>query len=218
MTSATHTSRPLPQRLLVWKWHIVALVLFMSVLIGLAYGVGVSLRPYQLHGTVFEPAQTITDFTFTNALTGEPLSIADLKGQVVLLFFGYANCPDVCPTTLADYAQVFDKLGPKSEQVTLLWVTVDPERDTPQLMVDYINHFNKDFIGLIPPSAEALEVVAEQFYVHYEKQDVGSQTGYLVDHTASVMALDKAGQWRVLYSFNTPIEDVVNDLLYLIEE
>lgn len=219
--SMNSTTTPQTRTAWLWhyKWQLLISWLLLTVMITLSgYVIGVTMRPYALHGTVFEPPASVTDFTMTSSRTEEPVSLSDFQGKVVLIFFGYATCPDVCPTTLADYTQIFNRLGSQSQQAQLIWITVDPERDTPAAMEAYLSHFHPEFLGFVPTSEENLAEVAAQFYAYYEKQESGSQTGYLVDHTASLFLIDKSGQWRIVYPFKTPLDDLVADLQYLIEE
>jgi protein SCO1/2 len=188
---------------------VAALVLALGV-------VGWRYRPYRFHGMVMKSAEYAPNFVLTSSRSGEPIQLRDFRGQVVLLYFGYATCPDVCPATLRDVAEAFDMIGNKSDQVQLLWITVDPERDTPELMEDYVQHFHPDFLGLAPRSAEETLEVATQYGIYYEKQDYGSATGYLMDHTATITLVDQDGYVRVVYPFGTTAEELAADLKYVL--
>jgi protein SCO1/2 len=183
-----------------------------------AFLIGRSLQPYSLYASELDPPRPAADFTFLSSDTEQPSSLSDFRGKVVLLYFGYTTCPDVCPATLSDMKQVFELLGKKTEDVQFLWVTVDPDRDTPEKMEDYIRHFNTEFLGLIPPSAEELARVADAYNVYYERYDYGSEAGYLMDHTGSVALIDTVGTWRGVISFNADPKEIAADVEYLLKE
>jgi len=178
--------------------------------------VGWRYRPYGFHGAVMKSAEKAPNFILDSSRNGEPVQLREFEGQVVLLYFGYTTCPDVCPATLSDIADAFDLIGKKSDQIQLLWITVDPERDTPEMMEDYVQHFHPDFMGLVPRTAEETLAVATQYGIYYEKQDYGSATGYLMDHTATITLVDKDGYVRVVYPFGTSPEDLAADLEYIL--
>ena len=188
-------------------------VLVLVLLLAL---VGWRYRPYSFHGMVMKSAELAPNFVLTSSRTGEPVQLRDFEGQVVLLYFGYTTCPDVCPATLADIAEAFEMVGKRSDQVQLLWITVDPERDTPEKMEDYVNHFHPDFMGLVPRSPEETLEVATQYGIYYEKIDYGSATGYLMDHTATITLIDKDSYVRVVYPFGTSPKDLASDLDYIL--
>ncbi len=188
------------------------------VLAGAAFLVGRALQPYNLHAVELDPPRPAPDFTLISARTGQPVSLQDFRGKVVLLYFGYTTCPDVCPATLSDYKQVYEILGDKTRDVQFLWVTVDPERDTPAKMEDYVSHFNSEFLGLIPPSAEDLARVAQAYNIYYERHDYGSGAGYLMDHTATVALIDPAGMWRGIIPFRADPQEIADDIEYLLRE
>jgi protein SCO1/2 len=183
-----------------------------------AFLLGQALRPYNLKAAELEPARVAPDFSLLSTRTEQPVSLGDFRGKVVLLYFGYTTCPDVCPSTLSDVTRAYEILGDKTQDVQFLWVTVDPERDTPEKMEDYISHFNTEFMGLIPSSAEELAQVASDYNIYYERIDYGSGAGYLMDHTGSVALIDADGMWRAIISFNAVPEDIAADVGYLVKE
>jgi protein SCO1/2 len=135
-----------------------------------------------------------------------------MRGKVVLLFFGYTSCPDICPTTLAELKQALEKLGPeKAQQVQVIFVTVDPQRDTPERVQEYVDHFNKDFIGLSGTESD-LAAVWRNYGVFRENVEGTSAAGYIVNHTARVTLIDQDGNMRVSFAFDTPVDDIVHDL------
>lgn len=125
---------------------------------------------------------------------GKQRTLADFRGKVVALFFGYTHCPDVCPTTLADLAQVIGMLGKDADKVQVLFVTVDPERDHPEMLVKYVSAFHPSFLAL-HGDAEATAQAAKAFYVTYQKQPTTS--GYNVDHSIGTFLIDPQGRVRL---------------------
>jgi protein SCO1/2 len=154
-----------------------------------------------LPGTVFDPPMEVGDFTLTSH-TGEPLSLSDLRGKVVMLFFGYTNCPDVCPTTLAEFKRVKTLLGDDAQQVAFVFISVDGARDTPERLAAYVHAFDPDFIGLTGTDAE-IRAVGQDYGVFYQRVDYDNPTNYLVDHTASSFVIGPAGRWRINFSYQT---------------
>lgn len=133
------------------------------------------------------------DFHLTDH-NGKPRTLADFRGKVVAVFFGYTHCPDVCPTTLADLAQAMEKLGKDADRVQVLFITVDPERDKPEMLAQYVTAFHPSFIAL-SGNAEATAQAAKGFYVGYEKRPTSS--GYNMDHTVGTFLIDPKGKVRL---------------------
>jgi protein SCO1 len=142
------------------------------------------------------------DFVLTDAL-GRPSGLADFRGQVVLMTFGYTTCPDICPATLALLKQTQIELGSRASSVTVIFVTIDPERDTPARLKEYLRNFDPGFVGLTGSDSE-IRSVAHQYRVKYEYRDSGTAAGRLVDHTAFVYLIDQRGQLRYLYPHTSP--------------
>ncbi len=172
-------------------------------------------KPYSFHGTVINPPLPVTDFTLQTA-NNEAFRLSDQKGKIVLLFFGYTSCPDVCPVTLATFKQVYDNLGEDSQKVRFVMITADPERDTPEKVAAYASRFNSEFIGL-SGSLSDLEPIWKQLGVFVEKQDSGSAAGYLVSHTSSVYVLDPNGSLLMTFPYGTTEIDMANDLSQLLK-
>ncbi len=122
----------------------------------------------------------------------KPFRLSDQKGQIVLLFFGYTHCPDVCPVTLSHFKQIKADLGDQADQVRFVFITVDPERDTADQLSQYLPNFDPDITGLTG-SRQSLESVWKSYGVYQAKQEVGSAAGYLVDHTARTYLIDQQG-------------------------
>lgn len=154
------------------------------------------------------------DFSLRDA-AGRPHSLADYRGKVVALFFGYTHCPDVCPTTLAEMRDVLPQLGDAGRDVQVLFVSVDPERDTPDLLAQYVPAFHPSFVGLTG-SAEQIADVARKYQVVYRKQGEGKD--YTVDHTAGMYLLDRQGKSRVLINYGSDPAVLVHDLRLLLQE
>lgn len=171
------------------------------------------LRPYtnDLLGAVLDPPTKINDFTLDSTL-GDPFTLSDYEGEIVLLFFGYLTCPDYCPLTLAEMTQVFKGLDQPVDRVNVVFVTVDPERDSLEKMAAYLTRFNEHFIG-IRAEDEPLQQLMDQFGAIAEKQAPTNISGvYLVDHTASVFLIDTQGRLAVQYLYGTDYRDIIHDL------
>lgn len=174
-------------------------------------------KPASFRGTVYaEPYPPASEFVLTRG-DGTSFQLSGMRGRIVLLFFGYTSCPDVCPTTLAELNQAMGKLGDDANKVQVVFVTVDPGRDTPERAQAYVNHFNPGFIGLSGTEKE-LTKVWNDYGVFREVVEGASALGYLVNHTARVTLIDVNGSLRVSFSFETPVDDIVHDLKLILEE
>ena len=194
-------------------------VLASFLLIGIvAAGVFLFSKPASFRGTIYaEPYPPAPEIEL-NRDNGASFKLSELRGNVVLLFFGYTSCPDVCPTTMAELKQALDELDEDdAKQVQVLFVTVDPERDTPERVQEYVNHFNSDFIGLSGTEPELAEVW-QDYGVFRENVEGNSAAGYLVNHTARVTLIDRDGNLRLSYAFETPVDSIVHDLKLLFKE
>ncbi|MES2017774.1 MAG: SCO family protein [Pseudomonadota bacterium] len=151
--------------------------------------------PATFNGVDITGADYAKDFKLTDH-TGKPRTLADFKGKVVFLFFGYTQCPDVCPTTMTQMAAVLQALGPQADQVQVLFVTVDPERDTQELLAQYVPAFHPSFIGLRGDAA-ATAATAKEFKVFYAKSAGTTPDNYSVDHTYGSYVFDRTGKIRL---------------------
>jgi len=147
--------------------------------------------------------------------TGKPRTLADFKGKVVVMFFGYTQCPDVCPTTMAEMAGVMQKLGAQADQVQVLFVTLDPERDTQPLLAAYVPAFDKRFIGL-RGSPEQTAKVAKDFKVFYAKVPGATPGSYTIDHTAGSYVFDREGRPRLFVRHAGGADPIVHDIRQLL--
>jgi len=146
---------------------------------------------------------------------GAHRSLADFRGKVVVVVFGFTHCPDVCPTTLADMASALRQLGDRSREVQVLFVTVDPERDTAELLGQYLPAFHPDFLGL-RGEAQALEKVKKDFHVYAAVRPGKDPGSYTVDHSAQSFLIDREGRVRVLVAPGTAPSAIASDLRVLL--
>ena len=163
------------------------------------------------HSATSGPADAAVGGPFRlTAHDGRTVTEADLTGMPVLLFFGFTHCPDICPTTLADVSAVLEQLGPDAEKAQALFVTVDPERDTPQVLASYIGAFHPRILGLSGDAAATAEIV--RAYRVYAKKVPLKDGGYTMDHTAVVYLLDKEGRFVAPFDLRRPAEVAAEDL------
>lgn len=155
------------------------------------------------------------DFHLTD-FNGKPRSLADYKGKIVVVFFGYTQCPDVCPTTLAALREVRERMGPDRDKVQVLFITLDPERDTPQLLSQYVPAFDPTFMGLYGDPATTAQT-AKDFKVFYAKNEGKTPTSYTLDHTAAVFIYDTQGRLRLFGGGKYSVEDYLHDLPLLLK-
>ncbi len=148
---------------------------------------------------------------------GKVRTLAEFKGKVVVMFFGYTQCPDVCPTTLTEMQQALALLGPKANQVQVLFVTVDPERDTAVILKQYVPAFDVRFLGLRPADELALEKIAKDFKIYYKKVPGTSPGSYTMDHTAGSYAFDPQGNLRLFIKHAQGPETLAHDLKELLK-
>ena len=184
----------------------------LLLIAGVAVGVFLFSKPTGFRGTSYGEPYPIAKEIELGRENGSRFRLSDMRGKAVLLFFGYTSCPDICPTTLAELKQALDELGEeKAKQVQVLFVTVDPERDNPKHVQEYVNHFSPNFIGLSGTESELIKVW-QDYGVFREIVDGTSAAGYIVNHTARVTLIDQDGNMRVSFAFETPVEDIVHDL------
>jgi protein SCO1/2 len=155
------------------------------------------------------------DFTLRDP-TGKERSLADFRGKAVVVFFGYTQCPDVCPTTLATLAEAMKRLGPEADRVQVLFITVDPERDTPDLLSKYVPAFDPRFVGL-RGDAEQTARTAKEFKILYQKQPGASPGSYTMDHSAGTFIFDPQGRLRLYVGLAQGPDVFAHDLRELLK-
>ena len=174
---------------------------------------GAGFRSTDITGAEYGKKLDLTDHA------GRPRHLEDFRGKAVVLFFGFTHCPDVCPTTLAQTAQALKTLGADADRVQVLFVTVDPERDTPEVLAKYVTAFDPRFLGLYG-DAEATRRAAKEFKIFYEKRSDGPSGGqngsYSMDHSAQTYVIDPQGRLRLLVRSERIAEDLPVDLRTLL--
>ena len=155
------------------------------------------------------------DFSLKDA-DGKVRTLADFKGKVVVLFFGYAQCPDVCPTTMTEMAQVKQQLGSDGDKLQVLFVTVDPARDTPEVLKAYMGAFDPSFVALIP-TADQLAATAKDFKVYFKKVEGKTPTSYSMDHSAASFVYDAQGRLRLYVRYGAGVAPMVSDVKALLK-
>ncbi len=148
---------------------------------------------------------------------GKLRTLADFNGKAVVMFFGYTHCPDVCPTTLIEMQEVMSLLGPQAAKVQVIFVTLDPERDTSEVLKQYVPAFNPSFIGLRPANEEALNRLTKEFKIYYKRVPGLSPNTYTIDHTAGSYVFDPKGQLRLYIKHGQGPEVLAQDLKTILQ-
>ena len=180
----------------------------LAILAGLGvawFGLPRLLARDALHGTAFpdpEPAPALDGLVTAD---GAPVDLAADRGKAVVLFFGYTSCPDVCPTSLALLSRAIDELGDDREDVVVYFVSVDPDRDTPELLARYTSHFSDRIVG-VTGSADAIAEAAARYGIFYELHEPDADGFYTVDHTASFTGIDGKGRLRVVWPSEVDVD------------
>ena len=166
-------------------------------------------------GALIEPPNPATDFTLLDS-DGQPFQLSQQRSKLTLMFFGFTNCPDVCPTTLADMKAVRERLGADANKTQFIMITVDPERDTPERMGRYVKSFDPSFIGLHGTQEQLAQIYKAYGVTAIRRELPNSALKYTMDHSASVYVIDKGQQWRAQLMYGSAIDDLVSDIRYLI--
>lgn len=195
-------------------WGTVSIVALV-VALGAGWYAFVREDEYQFKGGTYEPTNPAAALDLVDQ-RGEPFSLADQSGKVVLVYFGYTFCPDFCPTTMLELQRVQEMLGTDAESVEVVMVTVDPERDPPARMGEYMNFFNPEFYGL-SGSVEQTEQVKRDWGVLGQKRAAEGASQYLVDHTTSLFAVDTTGSLCVIWAYGTSPDDIAADIEHLLD-
>lgn len=184
-------------------------LLFVTVLAGCEHAEQPALQLSDITGAKFGRDFKLTDHN------GRVRTLADFRGKVVTIFFGYTHCPDVCPTVLAEMAQVMRELGPDAKNVQVLFVTVDPERDTPDVLRKYVPAFYPSFLGLYG-DANATARTAKEFKIVYQKHALPGG-GYSMDHSAGTYIYDRKGRLRLYASNGSSAAVLLHDIRILLQ-
>lgn len=166
-------------------------------------------------GTAIDPPVELPDFTLTDQ-TGRPFQLSSLRGRVVLMFFGYTHCPDFCPTTLSDFTIIKHQLGEDAADVAFVFISVDGERDTPEVMANYVSVFDTSFIGLMGTEAE-IQTAGAPFGLTVERQ-AGTSDNYLIDHTVSLFIIDREGRFVRRISYGTATTIVAEQVALVVQQ
>ena len=167
-----------------------------------------------LFGTDITGADFASGFELTDH-QGNKRHLADFEGKVVALFFGFTHCPDICPTTMSDLSAAMKLMGERSEDVQVLFVTVDPERDTQEVLAKFVPSFDSRFIGLTG-TAEEIDETAKTFKIFYARQQEAGQAGYSFDHSAGIYVFDKKGKIRIYLKYGQKPVEIAHDLSRLL--
>jgi protein SCO1/2 len=179
-------------------------------LVAAAAGAWALWRPHTYAGLLADPPTPAPDFTLTDQ-HGQPLALSALRGEWVLLTFGYTTCPDVCPVTMAFLRQARERLGPAGAAMRVVFVSIDPERDMPEVMGRYVAQFGEGLTGLTGSPAE-VAVAAAAYGVKYEKRDLETAVGYLMNHSAYVYVLDPQFRLALTLPFGVRPDEIAADL------
>lgn len=197
----------------LWKFALFGI----AILFGLV-GVWAMLafaRPYEYQGSVLDTPVPAKDFSLLDQ-DGKPFKLSDLQGQAVLIFFGYTHCPDVCPVTLSDFRKIKTQLGTEADQVRFVFITADPDRDTPEQLKAYLGNFDTTFIGLTG-DPQVLEQVWKDYGIYRARVESDDPNNYLVDHTARIYLIDPEGNLRVTYLFGTESSGIAADVSHILK-
>ncbi|MDH3944484.1 MAG: SCO family protein [Anaerolineae bacterium] len=171
---------------------------------------------YEFNGSTFEPFPDAYPFELVDA-DGELIRLEDMRGKVALVFFGYTNCPDVCPTTLIDFKRMIDDLGIEATGVEFVFIAVDPARDTPERMAEYAHAFDENIIAL-SGTEEELRLVWDGYYFDPDYEEPDESGNYLVSHSGRVFVVDKSGRLRLTFPAGMAVGGMLADIRFLIAE
>jgi protein SCO1/2 len=188
----------------------VASTLVFVIVVAGAVAMLLASRPAPVTASLMATPLPAADFTLRDT-AGQPVALSSLRGKPVLLTFGYTSCPDVCPITLVKLAQAKSQLGARGKDLQVVFVTVDPDRDRPDVVRAYLDQYDRSFIGLVP-TAEELEQVARLYHLVYEKEPASEALGYTVAHTAATIVIDRDGKVRMLFWPEMTPDEMASDL------
>lgn len=184
------------------------------VLVGAAALIVRWVMPPTFHGIVLAANAAPSEFELSTA-GGQRVHLSDYRGKIVLLFFGYRFCPDVCPVTLTELKHTLTALGNQADAVQVIMVSVDPERDTPDIIAEHVRRYDERFLG-VSGTPDEVAAASTPFGIFYESVPGSEATQYLVNHTATITALDQQGRVRVVYPHGTVGEDIAADIRFML--
>jgi protein SCO1/2 len=196
----------------VKRLSIVAVVVFFLSLATWIFVIP-RVRPHVFHGVVMQSLAEAPAIDLQST-TGETIGLNAFSGKLVVVYFGYTHCPDVCPTTLSTLDKALDEMGNGADDVQVVMVTVDPERDSVELLTEYLGFFDESFIGLTG-ALDDIERVATTYGVFFAANEGDVESGYTVDHTAHLMVIDREGALRMVFPPDLEAEEIAADLAYL---
>jgi len=170
-----------------------------------------SFKSIDLTGADYAKGFSLLDFN------GKNKTLADFSGKVVVVFFGYTQCPDFCPTTLTEFTEVKQKLGSQGDRLQAIFITVDPERDQPDLLKEYMGNFDPTFLALIP-TPEQLEVLAKDYKIYFKKVPVKNSKSYTMDHSAGTYIYDTSGRLRLYARYGLGPQSIAEDIGLLLKQ
>ena len=191
-----------------------------GILLLIVFGIAFSIlfaQPPSFRGTLYtEPFPLATEIALEKE-NGEIFRLSEQNGKVTLLFFGYTSCPDFCPTTLAEMKQVLDGLGDDVDKAQVVFITVDPDTDTPEKMQEYANRFHPAILGL-SGTQEELQTIWTGYGIFRAETDTETSLGKIIDHTVRLYLIDLDGNLRLSYAYGTPYQDVLHDVKLLLKQ
>lgn len=205
-----------PISLIKTRWRVVLGTAGILLGIFITYLILQSLTPPTYHGILLQSPEPAPNFSLVGK-DEQTVSLSDFQGKIVLLYFGYTHCPDACPATLTILKQVQTQLGKQADQVQIILITTDPERDSPDVIQEYVTRFHPAFMGL-SGTADALREVAASYGIFAEKSADSHEhsADYQIDHTTTLNLIDQQGYLRLIYPFNTAAADIAADVAQLI--
>lgn len=195
------------------------LILFgIAILVGLIAVVGTFFLtgPYAYQGSLIDPPVQAKDFSLVDQ-NGGTFRLSDQQGKVLMIFFGYTNCPDECPATLAEFKGLISQMGDSAQQVRFVFITVDPERDTQARLQEYLANFDPSIIGLTGNPTD-LKKVWDDYGIYQEEILSEATSDYSVGHTNRIYAIDVKGNLRLTYPFGIDQDKILQDLVHLSRE
>lgn len=185
-------------------------ILFVALILSSGCG-----APYRYSGSVIDPPMSLADWAIPDQ-HGQPFQLSAQHGKVTLLYFGYTNCPDFCPTTMGDWKQLHQQLGADADAVRFVMITIDPQRDTEQVLAQFLEHFDPAFIGL-RPTAEQLASLSKEYGLGLQSHAQGNSNGsHQLPHGTYTYVLDQSGALRLLFRSDADVSGMSADIKHLL--